>query len=315
MIVAAVLYSYPPQRHAGADIYNAHQLEALAAAGHEVRVFTTEKMPAYTRNGVIVHGSAKDYPRVVDIVWTAPDAGSMGRILAQRRDAKLVHVVHNVHPRTTAALQRGQDFIVWNAEATRVPAPTRHGSWVVRPPVCVPDNPVTGNAVTLINLSADKGAEVWWRLAERNPGTPFLGVLSWGTQMLAHPEGKYCPNVSLIPTVPHGRMSEAVWARTGVLLAPSKSEAWGMAAVEALAHGIPVIAHPTPGLRESLGDVVPFVDRADVDEWDRAIRYWDLAMNDPDLDCPRLLRTRARELATLTANDTRALVAALEGLA
>ena len=312
VIVAAILYAYPPTRHAGADIYNAHQLEALAAAGHEVRVFTTQKSPAYTRNGVIVHGNARDYPRVVDIVWTAPDAGPMGRILAQRKGRETGPGGPQRAPRAPPPhCNAGYDFIVWNAEATRVPAPTRCGSLVVRPPVYVPDNPRTGDAVTLINLSADKGAEVWWRLAERNPDTPFLGVLSWGAQMLAHPEGKYCPNVQLLPTVPHARMGD-VWARTGVLLAPSKTEAWGMAAVEALAHGIPVIAHPTPGLTGVAGH------RRHVHRPGRH-RRMGLHASEPRIRAHqqpvRQCRARARELATLTANDTRALVAALEGLA
>lgn len=48
---------------------------------------------------------------------------------------------------------------------------------------------------------------------------------------------------------------------------PSESETWGMAGVEAMCSGIPVIAHPTPGLKESLGDAGIFVDRDDIDGW------------------------------------------------
>ena len=47
-------------------------------------------------------------------------------------------------------------------------------------------------------------------------------------------------------------MKDDVWARTKVLLMPSTYESYGMVAVEALASGIPVIACPTPGLKESL---------------------------------------------------------------
>jgi glycosyltransferase involved in cell wall biosynthesis len=56
-----------------------------------------------------------------------------------------------------------------------------------------------------------------------------------------------------------------------VLMVPSVHESYGMAAVEALASGIPVIAHPTPGLREALGDAGTFVDRADVRVWVAAV--------------------------------------------
>jgi len=53
---------------------------------------------------------------------------------------------------------------------------------------------------------------------------------------------------------------------------PSEYESWGRVGVEAMASGIPVIAHPTPGLQESLGDAGVFVDRNDIDGWERAIR-------------------------------------------
>jgi glycosyltransferase involved in cell wall biosynthesis len=76
-----------------------------------------------------------------------------------------------------------------------------------------------------------------------------------------------------------------VWAQTRVLMVPSVHESYGMAAVEALASGIPVIAHPTPGLREALGDAGTFVDRADVRAWVAAIKElypdgerWDAAV-------------------------------------
>jgi glycosyltransferase involved in cell wall biosynthesis len=62
-----------------------------------------------------------------------------------------------------------------------------------------------------------------------------------------------------------------VWAKTRILLARSLYESYGMAAVEALASGIPVIAHPTPGLREALGDAALFLDRQDVLAWAVAI--------------------------------------------
>jgi glycosyltransferase involved in cell wall biosynthesis len=312
MIVAALLYNYPPNRHAGADIFNAHLLEAIAAAGHEVHVYTTEKMALYTRRGVTIHGHARDYPKAADVVYTAPDMGANGQILANRLRANLVGVVHNTAPSTTARLRRGTwDLIVWNSHASedhhRSQAPIRGASMVVTPPVHVPDNPQRGDAVTLINLLEDKGAAVWWELASRMPDRPFIGVLSWGPQMTAHPRGVWCPNVTLLPTVPHEHMGDAVWARTGVLLAPSKAEAWGMAAVEALAHGIPVIAHPTPGLREALGDAGLFMDRSDIEGWGKYLSSAHLVPT-------HLLVDRARELEAQANDDAARFVAAVEGL-
>jgi glycosyltransferase involved in cell wall biosynthesis len=267
-------------------------------------------MDPYTRNGVTIHGHARDYPRDADVVYTAPDAGTAGTLLAARTRARLVAVVHNVAAPTTAKLRRGNwDLVVFNSHATethhRALAPIRGTSIVVTPPVHVPDNPRRGDAVTLVNLTEDKGAAVWWELASRMPDRPFLGVLSWGSQMVAHPRGLWCPNVTLLPTVPHEHMGEAVWARTGVLLAPSRTEAWGMAAVEALAHGIPVIAHPTPGLREALGFAGTYVDRDNVDAWEAQLAVTVSA---------RTSIARARNVEKQASDDAAQFVAAVEGL-
>jgi glycosyltransferase involved in cell wall biosynthesis len=56
---------------------------------------------------------------------------------------------------------------------------------------------------------------------------------------------------------------------------PSDYESWGRVAVEAMACGIPVIAHPTPGLRESLSWAGTFADRNDPRLWVEAIANLD----------------------------------------
>ncbi len=67
------------------------------------------------------------------------------------------------------------------------------------------------------------------------------------------------------------RMRDEVYARTRILLVPSEYESWGRVGVEAFAAGIPVIAHPTPGLTESLGTAGIFANRRDIDAWEQAI--------------------------------------------
>ena len=128
--------------------------------------------------------------------------------------------------------------------------------------------------------------------------------------MTAHSRGVYCPNVTLLPTVPHEHMGDAVWARTGVLLAPSKAEAWGMAAVEALAHGIPVIAHPTPGLVESMGTGAWFLERDDLDQWETSLVALD------EFACGPWLSgiARAETVQKMANDDAARFVVAVEGL-
>jgi glycosyltransferase involved in cell wall biosynthesis len=67
-------------------------------------------------------------------------------------------------------------------------------------------------------------------------------------------------------------MKNDVWSRTKILLVPSTYESYGMVAVEALASGIPVIASPTFGLKESLSYAGIFADRSDLDAWEMHIR-------------------------------------------
>jgi glycosyltransferase involved in cell wall biosynthesis len=121
-----------------------------------------------------------------------------------------------------------------------------------------PDGHVTG-----------KGGELFRRLAEQMPDATFLGVTGgYGPQQ----DMSGLPNVDVLPHVPNSEMREQVWSRTRVLLVPSAYESWGRVASEALCSGIPVIATPTPGLVENLGDAGIFIDRADTDGWIGAIR-------------------------------------------
>jgi glycosyltransferase involved in cell wall biosynthesis len=65
---------------------------------------------------------------------------------------------------------------------------------------------------------------------------------------------------------------QSVYAKTDILLVPSKEESWGRVAVEAMSSGIPVIAHPTPGLLESCHSAGIFCDRNNISAWVKEIR-------------------------------------------
>jgi glycosyltransferase involved in cell wall biosynthesis len=190
---------------------------------------------------------------------------------------------HNTFPATFRAVGSGTTALAvynsqWMAEAAArhfaehpdLVRPDREV--VVRPIVNADDYRTTpGDAVTLVNLYQPKGADLFWALAEAMPERRFLAVRgSYGEQV-----EKDLPNVEIIDNVPGDQMADRVFARTRVLLMPSTYESWGRVGVEALASGIPVIAHPTSGLRESLGDAGIFVDRDDVDAWAGELRRLD----------------------------------------
>jgi glycosyltransferase involved in cell wall biosynthesis len=139
----------------------------------------------------------------------------------------------------------------------------------VHPPVDAAEYATTpGECITLINLSEDKGASVFYRLAERLPDQRFLGVVGgYGKQVIEE-----APNVEVLPHVPADRIRDDVYAQTRILLMPSAHESWGRTGIEAMSSGIPVIAHPTEGLQESLAGAGIFADRDDLDAWETAVR-------------------------------------------
>jgi glycosyltransferase involved in cell wall biosynthesis len=275
--VLAMLAAYPPYQSVGSWIVTHTLLRALVARGHEVDVLleSTRGEP-YELDGVRVWprtGKSDPFARLADADVIVCHAGGTGRpeVLGKLWGIPVVVHVHNVSTLTTATLRNHpRALTVVNSEAMAAQLEEHAGeTMVVRPPVDSAEYAtMPGDHVTLVNLSRDKGAEVFYELAERLPDRKFLGVQGgYGVQVLDD-----LPNVELLDHLPPDRMRDEVYARTRVLLMPSAHESYGRAGVEAMASGIPVIAHPTDGLREALGDAGVFVDRDDVDGWETALR-------------------------------------------
>jgi glycosyltransferase involved in cell wall biosynthesis len=95
----------------------------------------------------------------------------------------------------------------------------------------------------------------------------------------------------------------AFFARLDLFVMPSRSEAWGLAALEAMAHGVPVIASDIGGLREivELGRSGWLVPAGDASALARAIQE---AVADPLRLCKAGLA--ARERAALFSVETMA---------
>ncbi len=140
-------------------------------------------------------------------------------------------------------------------------------SIVVYPPVDWRDYAVetTREYVSLINMNKNKGGEIFYELVKRMPDVKFLGVKGAYDKQIVN---EY-PNLVLVNNTPQ---IKEIYSRTNILLMPSKYESWGRTAVEAMSSGIPVIAHPTPGLLESCGDAGIFCDRDNIDMWEKEIR-------------------------------------------
>jgi glycosyltransferase involved in cell wall biosynthesis len=137
---------------------------------------------------------------------------------------------------------------------------------VAHPPIRPDDYRTTPGAnVTLSNLSAPKGGELFKVLASALPTVPFLGVKGgYGRQEPVLPS-----NVTVMSMAEDVRV---VFRKTRILLMPSDYESYGRIAVEAACSGIPTVAHPSAGLREALGDRAVWCDRGDLGAWIKAIR-------------------------------------------
>lgn len=141
-------------------------------------------------------------------------------------------------------------------------------SIVVYPPVYWKEYNVetTREYVTLINLNSNKGGDILYKIAKAMPDVQFMGVKGGYDGQIVK---KGLPNLTYVENTPY---IQTMYAKTDILLVPSKEESWGRVAVEAMSSGIPVIAHPTPGLLESCGSAGIFCDRNDTAAWVREIR-------------------------------------------
>ena len=254
MRVLAMVPDYPPSG-VGSWVMTHALLRALVARGH----------------GVDVVLAVDDASLIVTHVESAGRPIALGNA----RGVPVVQIAHNAGVFTESALRRRSAALtVFNSRhvASRMAGLCRR-SVIVHPPVDAADYATTpGDAVTLVNLSEAKGGNVFYALAERFPDRPFLGVRGgYGVQIVPRGGGDL-PNVEVLEHVEPPQMRDRVYARTRVLLMPSAHESWGRVGVEAMCSGIPVIAHPTPGLQESLGAAGTFCDRDDVDGWEAALR-------------------------------------------
>lgn len=119
--------------------------------------------------------------------------------------------------------------------------------------------------VTLSNLNENKGGQVLIDIAKVTPNIQFLGVRgSYWKQIEDHRQ----ENITYIDNTPN---IKEVYGQTKILIMPSKEETWGRTAVEAMSSGIPVIASPTPGLKECCKDAALYADPYDIQEWSRLI--------------------------------------------
>lgn len=263
----------PPRHCAGAERMLEAMLGVLVDAGHTVDWLlsrATLEIEPYDLHGITVHplGSYDIATQLMGCDLVVSHLENMGRAMTWARLAEIPYilVMHNDLKLSMDWAAADAAAIVlnsqWMAEAYGHPT----NGLIVRPPVFTEQYRTTpGDKVTLINLNEAKGGQVFADLARRMPDVEFLGVMgAYGDQIVP-----VLPNVEIRQ---HGTDMRDVYGSTRILLAPSSYESWGRVGVEAMASGIPVIAHPTPGLLESLDFAGNFVHRGDLDGWEATLR-------------------------------------------
>lgn len=294
MRVLAMLHAYVPQHGAGGEGMAHALLRDLVAHGHQVDVILSavdaDAVDDYEIDGVSVHvhrGKTQtpnwlNSPMKPHVIVCHLENTSRAAVLGKMYDIPVVQILHNDMAETLAStLHHTFALLVcnthwlrqqyeWNWEqygSTNRPMPRMI---TVHPPVDPAEYATKpGTHVTLVNMFAPKGAHVFYQVAERLPNYKFLAVQgAYGLQVLRHD----LPNVTIIDHVPSTQMRESVYGRTRIVLMPSDYESYGRVAIEAMCSGIPVIANPTTGLRESLGEAGIFADRNDIDAWVAEIR-------------------------------------------
>lgn len=313
MRVACLAHFSIPFRNCGSEIVVHELLKAAVAAGHEASMFCTHQTAdrvwrgSYAPievDGVTVYRSGNPLLAAKAMTRTRPAVvvshhqhATLAIRAAKQVRARSVYLTHNQMDINKRPLQAHPDLVIHNSEWVRESLQRFGGQaqeFVFHPPLTADRHtvPNTGDGYTLINLNRDKGAELFYKLAETMPDRKFVGVVGGhGPQVV-----RRLPNVEILE---HGPDMQRVWSRTRVLLMPSVYESYGLTAVEAGINGIPTIANPTPGLLENLGPYGLFADRDDPQAWvdqierlDTPLAYGDASLNARSIAVDAMTATR-----------------------
>lgn len=281
MHLLCIMHFRSPYQNAGSEVAMHTLLKAFQTAGHTCSIITTDTPQAQkieTFDGMQCYSLGQNKSSIYEVTaHLRPDAiishhqrAEVAIPLANSRRIPSIFWLHNDFQHNLRVLSKRPSLAVFNTHWIQRKLGRGHRSLVVHPPVfpqMCEQGFRTENRVTLVNLNRDKGGEIFYQLAKELPGVGFLGVVgAHGAQVIL----KSLPNVSIQKHTTD--MCTDVWSKTAICIMPSIYESYGMVGLEAASLGIPVLAAPTSGLKESLGAAGWFIPRENIQEYAEAIR-------------------------------------------
>lgn len=276
MKILALVHGYPPQHNAGAEWMLHEILLNLKERGHDPEVVIPGGGPDF--EGIPVSDDREIRKKVsqCDMIFSHLKQGGRALNMAEFYGKPYIHFVHNTNLFDVIRVKNRDKgagrfvYVVYNSEYTKRVLNYPNPSIVLHPPVDTARYKVKpkGNKITLLNLCDNKGGLFFNDLIKLMPDYQFLGVEG----AYAKQEKSQYSNVTYVNNTPD---IKKIYAQTRLLLMPSQKESYGRAGVEAMASGIPVIASPTEGLKESLGSAGVFCDLRSQLRWVEAIQRFD----------------------------------------
>jgi glycosyltransferase involved in cell wall biosynthesis len=273
-----------PGRPSGGNIYDRHVCAGLAQAGWDVLVTTVAAAWPVPRSGArgdlarIVSAIPDGATVLIDGLVASPAAAQLLPHTGRLRMTVLLHMplATALDTRHDAGAERSERVVLRAAtgvmvtsEWTRQQVLTRyaipaHRVHVARPGAdraAAPARPVRGHLICVGVLGRHKGQDLLIEaladLGERDWHCLLAGPLDRDPDFVEQLQTRitrlgYGHRVRLSGVLAGAALSHA-YTTADLLVAPSRSETYGMAVTEALAHGLPVIAAAVGGLPEALG--------------------------------------------------------------
>jgi glycosyltransferase involved in cell wall biosynthesis len=271
-----------PGRPTGGNIYDRRICAGLAEAGWDVLATTAAAAWPAPGPGAdlarIVSAIPDGETVLIDGIIASPAAAQLLPHTGRIRMTVLLHMplAAVLDPHHDASAQRSEGLVLRAATGVVVPsewtrqqvltryAMPAHRVHVARPgvdQVAVPARPVRGHLICVGVLGRHKGqdllVEALAGLAERDWHCVLAGPLDREPDFVDQLQARitrlgYGHRIRLAGVLTGAALNHA-YTTADLLVAPSRSETYGMAVTEALAHGLPVIAAAVGGLPEALG--------------------------------------------------------------